>query len=126
MKLSSFSKIIDFFSFVALLIMISTGALLEFTLPVRSRHASVWGMTRHEWGDIHSYASLLFLALMAIHLFTHLKYIKNAIAGKASREQNYKIAMGIVCLITLIALAIAPVITPVNEESGVRPRHGRW
>lgn len=55
------TKIIDLLSFVTLVAMMSTGALLEFTLPTHSGSLSVWGMTRHEWGDLHSNISLVFL-----------------------------------------------------------------
>ena len=123
MKQSDFTKIIDLLSFITLVLMISTGALLEFTLPVRSGTSSVWGMTRHEWGDLHSYISLSFLVLIATHLFVHFKFIKSALTGKATREQNYRIAIGVVSLVTLIALAIAPVVSPVSESHKNKPIH---
>ncbi len=117
MKQSSLISIIDLLSFVALVAMISTGALLEFTLPIRSGPSSVWGLTRHEWGDWHYYLSLAFLILMSVHLIVHIKYIKSVIVGKASREQNYRIAIGLVGILTLLALAVAPVVSPVEESS---------
>lgn len=122
MKQSDLMNVIDLLSFIALVLMISTGTLLEFTLPTRSGPSSVWSMTRHEWGDLHFYISLAFLILMSAHLVMHVRYLKSVLLGKASREQNYRIAIGLVGLLTLLALAIAPVISPVDEST--TPRHG--
>ena len=115
MKQSTLIKIIDLLSFVSLTLMISTGTLLRFTLPPRSGGDEVWGFTRHDWGNFHYYISLTFLLLMAAHLLTHIKYIKSVITGKASSEKNYRIAIGVVSIITLIALAFSPVTSTVTD-----------
>ena len=52
---STIIKIIDLLSFAALTLMISTGTLLKYTLPPRSGGDEVWGLTRHDWGNIHFY-----------------------------------------------------------------------
>lgn len=49
----SIVKILDFLSFVALMFMLSTGVFLKFTLPPRSGGDEVWGLSRHDWGDVH-------------------------------------------------------------------------
>jgi hypothetical protein len=116
MQLFTLVKIVDLLSFLLLVMMISTGAILEFTLPTRSGPLSVWGMTRHEWGDIHSLISMAFLVLMSSHLVLHFKFIKSAIAGNATREQFYRLAIGLIALIVLIALAVAPVVSPVSQS----------
>lgn len=115
MKHSTLIKIIDLLSFVSLTLMISTGTLLRFTLPPKSGGDEVWGLTRHDWGNFHYYISITFLLLMAAHLLTHIKFIKSVIAGKASTEKNYRIAIGIVGIITLIALAFSPVTSTVTD-----------
>ena len=33
-------------------------------------------MTRHEWGDIHFYLSVLFIALIMVHIILHWNWIK--------------------------------------------------
>lgn len=121
MKQSSLIKLVDLLSFLTLLVMISTGALLEFTLQPRSGSAAVWGMTRHEWGDLHSQVSLAFLILLAAHLVLHFRYIASVVAGKASREQVYRVTIGVVAVVILLLLAIAPVLAPVEDASPARP-----
>lgn len=115
MKQSALIKLIDLLSFVSLTMMISSGALLKFTLPPRSGGDVVWNLTRHNWGDLHFYFSVLFLVLMAAHLLTHIKYIKSVVTGKATAEKNYRIAIGIVGMIILILLSFAPVTSPVTD-----------
>ena len=115
MKHSKIIKIIDFLSFAALTLMISTGTLLKYTLPPRSGGDEVWSLTRHDWGNIHFYFSIAFLLLMTAHLLTHIKFIKSVITGKASTEKNYRVAIGILGVIALILLAFAPVASPVTD-----------
>ena len=117
MQLFALVKIVDLISFILLVMMISTGAILEFTLPARSGPLSVWGMTRHEWGDIHSIVSMIFLVLMASHLILHFKFIKSVVAGNGTREHIYRLSIGLIALIVLIALAVAPVVSPVSQSS---------
>ncbi len=119
MNKASIIKLTDLISFIGLLALISTGALLKFSLPPGSGWASVWGLTRHEWGDIHFYISILFLVLMSVHLFFHLKFIKNAIIGKTQREQNYRLIIGIVSFVVLAIFIMAMLFSSV-DSSGVR------
>jgi len=76
MNKASLVKLTDLFSFLGLIALISTGALLKFNLPPRSGGASIWGLTRHEWGDIQFYVSVSFLALISLHLLLHFRFIK--------------------------------------------------
>lgn len=116
-------KIVDLLSFTALTLMISTGTLLKFTLPPRSGRDEVWYLTRHDWGDIHFYLSVAFLILMSVHLITHLKFIKSVVTGKASTENKYRIAIGILGVVALIFLAFAPVASPVTDVKSVQQNY---
>lgn len=123
MNHSTLIKIIDLFSFVALTLMLSTGILMKYTLPPRSGGDVVWSLTRHDWGNVHFYFSVVFLVLMAAHLLTHIKFIKNVMLGKASTEKNYRIAIGIIGIIALIFLAFAPVTSPVTDVNRGQQYH---
>ena len=45
---ASWVKFVDLLSFAILLFLMSTGALLAFTLPAGSGQSTLWGMTRHD------------------------------------------------------------------------------
>ncbi|MBV1871365.1 MAG: DUF4405 domain-containing protein [Gammaproteobacteria bacterium] len=120
------TKVLDLFSFVALMSMLSTGVFLKITLPPRSGGDQVWGLSRHEWGDIHFYLSVIFLLLMSAHLLVHAKFIKSVIIGKAPTGKYYRIVAGIIGVIALIALTFSPVISPVTDvQRGQQHFHNR-
>ncbi len=113
-------KLADLITFIGLVGLISTGIVLRYSLPAGSGGDSIWGLTRHQWGDVHFYICIGFLALMSLHLFLHLAFIKQALAGKASREHKYRLSFGVLGLLALILLLLAPVFSPVSE-SGTHP-----
>lgn len=71
-------------AFVDFIFLTLTGLLIHYILPPHSRRATIWGMTRHEWGDIHFMLALVFIAVMAIHIYLHWAWIKGMFMGKHS------------------------------------------
>lgn len=66
-----------------LLGMIATGYLLRFPLPPGSnKKLSLWGLTRHQWGDIHFWISLGLLVVLVIHLVLHWNWIVTVIGKR--------------------------------------------
>ncbi|MBF0299510.1 MAG: DUF4405 domain-containing protein [Oligoflexia bacterium] len=49
-----------------LVLLASTGFLLHHRLPHGSGRLTVLELTRHPWGDIHFYLSIVFLALSGL------------------------------------------------------------
>lgn len=120
MKRFKIIKLVDLLSFISLLSLISTGTLLKFTLPPRSGSASIWGFTRHDWGDLHFYLSVTFLLIISFHLFLHGAFIKKVFTGDASREHKYRIIIGVFSLVILITLLFAPTMSPVDDPGEKR------
>ena len=125
MKQSQLIKLVDICSFVSLFLLVLTGTLLKFTLPIRSGPATVLSMTRHEWGDIHFYVSILFLVMMSLHLFTHLRYIKQLLGGNVSTANKYRLGVGLIGVFALLLILLSPSVSSVSDESGQRHGYGK-
>ncbi len=68
MKRSYLHMSVDILLFVGAVGLVLTGLLVAFVLPAGSRQASVWGITRHEWGDIHFWIAMGIIGMALVHL----------------------------------------------------------
>jgi hypothetical protein len=90
MKRITLNFIVDLISFIDLVCLAFTGFIIKFILPPgtgglgreisggrgREEVKYFWSMTRHEWGDIHFYLAVGFVALMVVHIILHWGWIK--------------------------------------------------
>lgn len=74
--------VIDLMSFIFLMVLLLTGLLIHYVLLPGSHGSSFLGLTRHEWGDIHFWVALLFVAVILYHLLLHLTWIKGSLFKK--------------------------------------------
>jgi hypothetical protein len=78
--------IVDVASAQLFLGMIATGYILRFILPPGSNRAfSLWGLTHHQYGDMHFWISFSLLAVLVIHLMLHWKWPVREPAAPDSR-----------------------------------------
>ncbi len=99
--------------------MAGTGLLLAFRMPPGSRGGqglSAWGMSRHEWGDIHTWLSYGFLALILIHLALHWRWFWQV----AARKKGWPLLLGFGAGLVLMALLV---LQPVEKRGG-HAEHG--
>ncbi|NIQ14683.1 MAG: DUF4405 domain-containing protein, partial [Candidatus Dadabacteria bacterium] len=69
MKKKNLNFIIDILAFVCFVLLTTTGVLMKFILPPGSGHyATIWGLDRHEWGNIHFWVSVIFFSILILHL----------------------------------------------------------
>jgi len=113
-KINFFTDIIAFVCFVFLL---STGVIMQYLLPPGSgRWVELWKMNRHEWGEIHFWLAIVFLAVVAFHLLMHWNWIVALVLGKTAsgrlgEKNRQRICYGLVALLVLVLIAVAPIIT---------------
>jgi hypothetical protein len=94
MRRTTLNFVVDAISLVDLLLLAATGVILKWVLPPgtgghgqgfrggRGEHIKdLWGLGRHDWGDVHFVLSLLFVFLMLVHLFLHWTWIKTCFAS---------------------------------------------
>lgn len=89
-----FNIFIDLIAAVLFLGMLATGYLLSFPLPPGSNKAfSLWGLTRHQWGDIHFWISLGLILTMIVHLALHWNWIVTVIGKRCGLVKDNKPSM---------------------------------
>lgn len=116
MKRVNLNFFIDFVAFIGFALMTTTGILMRYLLPPGSGHYStIWGLDRHDWGGIHFWVSLVFFSVLALHLVLHWRWIISVLTGRPREGSGLRIGLGIVGLVAVLALSIAPLLTPIER-----------
>jgi len=80
MKRTLLNIAIDALAALVMLGMIATGIIIRFTLPPGSgRVLGVWGLTRHQWGDLHFWMALAAVAIVVLHLAMHWTWVVSVV-----------------------------------------------
>jgi len=77
MRKNTLNFIVDLLTALAILVMVGTGLIMEFTLPPGSgsRGLVLWSMMRHEWGNIHFWASVALAGILILHVALHWAWV---------------------------------------------------
>ena len=109
MKRTTLNFIIDAVGFAGFIFLTTTGVLVRYVLPPGSgRRAVLWGMNRHEWGDLHFWIAIAFFCVLALHLFLHWRWIVHMIQGKPREGSGVRFALGFVGILAVLAIALTP------------------
>jgi hypothetical protein len=115
----SVNFVVDSCGFVGFVLLTATGVLMRYVLPPGSgRFTTLWTLDRHEWGSIHFWLAITFLAVLAFHLFLHWRWIATVLRGRPREGSGARVALGTVGLVALLALALAPFMSPVERAAG--------
>jgi len=111
--------IVDGLAFAGFLLLVTTGVLMRYVLPPGSGHrATIWGLDRHGWGDLHFWIAVAFLAVLAFHLVLHWRWIVSVLRGRPREGSGLRVGLGLTGLAAVVALALAPLLTPVERIDG--------
>jgi mono/diheme cytochrome c family protein len=118
---------LDLLAFLSLFATILTGLVLRLALPPGSGRAgagsadrpitTLWGWTRHEWGDLHYVASLVLLGILGLHLWLHRDWIRSMMNREANRDSGKFFALGLVASAALLAVGLSPLFTPTISQT---------
>ncbi len=112
--------IIDAIGFAGFAFLTATGVLVRYVLPPGSgHHTTLWGLDRHEWGALHFWIAIGFLCVLALHLFTHWRWILCVMQGQPSDESGVRLALGLIGILAVLAVAIAPFVSSVERTSNI-------
>jgi len=105
MTRTAFNFLIDTLLLVLIVSLAATGLLLRYVLPPGSRGGSdlsLWGWTRHEWGDLHFWIALALAALLVLHVALHWSWVcatvehwlrRKSVSGAVSVRRRYAIGV---------------------------------
>ena len=114
MNKSRLNFVIDLSSALLLLGLATTGYILHFRLPPKSEMKFLlWGMSRHDFGEIHFYFSIFFLISITLHVFMHWGWVR----AMSLKQQARTVPLLYLALLLLgIAVSIGLMISPVNPR----------
>jgi hypothetical protein len=125
MRRPALNLVVDAAAFVGFVFLVSTGVLMRYVLPPGSgKRAVVWGLDRHDWGALHFWIAAAFLAVLAFHLVLHGKWILAVLRGRPRQGSGGRVALGLVGLLAVLALAAAPLVSPVERTGETGPAGG--
>lgn len=95
MRRTTVNFIVDLIGFVNLLLLVATGSIMKWVLPPGSgggrgygygfrggrgpgpdQIKQLFGLGRHDWGQVHFILAVMFVALILLHIILHWTWIK--------------------------------------------------
>ena len=117
MSRKTMNLIVDAVAFGCFVLLATSGILVRYVLPAGSGHfTSVWGLDRHDWGAIHFWIAAILFGTLTVHLFLHWRWIVSVAKGGPRQESGLRVAFGVVGVFAVLALSVAPLVSPVESS----------
>lgn len=82
MRRNTLNFLVDSATLLVALVMVITGLLLRFILvPGTGERCSLWGLGRHDWGDVHFWLAVAVAGLALFHLALHWSWVCVTVIG---------------------------------------------
>ncbi|HMO84491.1 MAG TPA: DUF4405 domain-containing protein [Lacipirellulaceae bacterium] len=132
MNRTALNAAVDALAYAGFVALAATGLMLRYQMPpgsgglhgmgagsgagAGSRPVTiVWGLSRHEWGGVHYWIAIGLMAVLAVHLLLHWKWIVCVLRGKPhAQTSGGRFALGVAGLVLVTLLAAAPLLTPAQ------------
>lgn len=97
-------RVLNFALYLSLCFVLGTGLLLDFRLPhgPQGRGLAVLGLTRHEWGDWHTWVGYALGVLIVIHLILARKWLMLVAAKRRALWLWVGLAAGIMMIVSML------------------------
>lgn len=122
-------RVINLLLYFCLCLLLGTGALMTWRLPPASRGGggrgqTVLGWDRHDWGDLHFWLGLGFVALVALHLALNVQWLKRIAANKRLYRLWLALLLGLLLIAGLLLLPVNEAGSDAFQGGGGRGRGG--
>lgn len=111
MKRNSLNFWLEVLAFLCLVGLVWTGLLMHHVLPPGIRgggsHLELWGLNRHDYGEIHLGLGVGFLVLVLAHVLLHWSWVCSVAGHTFRKESSSGISGAAVGLALLLATAVS-------------------
>jgi hypothetical protein len=129
-KRSTVNFVIDALTFAFFVFLVATGFILYYVLPAGSGRIEgggpgqgaavreitlLWGLDRHQWGEIHFWLAAAILILLSFHLALHWRWIVAVVRGRRGEGSGARAALGAVGALGILMLAVMPFLSPSRD-----------
>jgi hypothetical protein len=119
--------LIDFLAGLLVLGLVLTGTIIRFALPPGSGSDRIlWGMTRHEWGDVHFWLAACIGVVIAVHVAFHWTWVttmfspKRCSDGVRQSSRRARLIAGLITVLLLAALTVGSWRISVSQVRNLR------
>jgi mono/diheme cytochrome c family protein len=115
MRKATLNLIIDSAAAALLTGLVGTAYILWFALPPGTQRTHIlWGLLRHEWGAVHTWIAVVLLAVLAVHVALHWRWLVNGLsrrfgvqvwADRSPRLAGVAVLAAAVLPLTILAVA---------------------
>lgn len=107
MKRSALNFLIDVLTFLVFFAKVWTGFLIHYVLPPgggRGHALTLWGMNRHDYGNVHFYLALAMVALIIVHIWLHWPWVCSILSnllGASQPKRSRRTLYGTILLLVI-------------------------
>jgi hypothetical protein len=107
MKRTIQNLIVDSILMLTLVWLVSTGLLMYFRLPPgTAQRSAIWGLGRHEWGDVHFWLAISLLGVATIHFIFHWKWITGVVRDCIAVARQRVIFLAVIALFAAVSASL--------------------
>ncbi len=121
--------LIDLVTATVMVGMVATGLLIHFVLPAGSgSRRFVWGLARHDWGEVHFWLAMAAIAIVALHLALHWQWVctmTGRVVGKKAGVGGWTRQVAGVSVIAAMALFCVGVVW-IGQRSVIEVARSGW
>lgn len=142
MSKARLNLLIDTLAYFGMVILLSTGLLLMYIMPpgtggchgADGARVTLLGLSRHQWGAVHWYVALGLIAIAAIHVLLHWRWVVSTLGGLLRSATTQGAGRGGALPVTVLGLVGAGLIaapwivgaeTHPTRGGGGQRRHGQ-